>query len=178
MTFQCQEVWMQAKRTDVWTKLRWAQQACIIFDKVEDVCQLKHPPVIHFVLSWQPASCNLWVFVLLQSLSLYALVGDQLMVVARSIGLKQYLVMELINYLRYCCPEYMMISFSLRNKTMSNYALVYIAELVRASWNCQDWEMCHWLLWWGGSYSCEEGQLGLHYVIKHWWFYYYCGSFL
>ena len=35
------------------------------------------------------------VFVLFQSLSLYALVGDQLMVVARSIGSNQYQVMEL-----------------------------------------------------------------------------------
>ena len=36
------------------------------------------------------------VFVLLQSLSLYALVGDQLMVVARSIGSNQYQVIELV----------------------------------------------------------------------------------
>ena len=38
------------------------------------------------------------VFVLLQSLSLYALVGDQLMVVARSIGSNQYQVMELVHF--------------------------------------------------------------------------------
>ena len=41
------------------------------------------------------------VFVLLQSLSLYALVGDQLMVVARSIGSNQYQVMALVHFV-YC----------------------------------------------------------------------------
>ena len=40
------------------------------------------------------------VFVLLQSLSLYALVGDQLMVVARSIGSNQYQVMDLVLFIQ------------------------------------------------------------------------------
>lgn len=40
------------------------------------------------------------VFVLLQSLSLYALVGDQLMVVARSIGSNQYQVMALVLFIQ------------------------------------------------------------------------------
>ena len=64
------------------------------------------------------------VFVLLQSLSLYALVGDQLMVVARSIGSNQYQVMDLVLFIQqiwyiihYC--QYMMMS--LKN-LMSNYA--------------------------------------------------------
>ena len=61
---------------------------------------------------------------LLQSLSLYALVGDQLMVVARSIGSNQYQVMDLVLFIQqiwyiihYC--QYMMMS--LKN-LMSNYA--------------------------------------------------------
>ena len=75
------------------------------------------------------------VFVLLQSLSLYALVGDQLMVVARSIGSNQYQVMALVLFIQQ--KECMMMSFLL----MSNYAVVdgftllvvHVAELVRAS---------------------------------------------
>ena len=33
-----------------------AQQACIVFDKVEDVCQLKWPPMTHLASNWQRTS--------------------------------------------------------------------------------------------------------------------------
>ena len=34
-------------------KSRWVQQACVVFDKVEDVRQLKWPPVTHFASNLQ-----------------------------------------------------------------------------------------------------------------------------
>ena len=56
LTFQGQKVWRLAKRTTLWTKSRWVQQAYVIFNKVEDVWHLKWPSVIHLVSDWQLTS--------------------------------------------------------------------------------------------------------------------------
>ena len=45
LTFQSQEVGMLAKQ--------WAQWACVFFNKVEDVWQLKWPLVTHLASNWQ-----------------------------------------------------------------------------------------------------------------------------
>ena len=45
--FQDQEVWMQAGQTTLWMNSRWAQRVHMVLDKVENVWQLKWPPVTH-----------------------------------------------------------------------------------------------------------------------------------
>ena len=49
-------MWMQAKRMALCAKSRWAQRVCMIFNRVEDVWQLKWPLLTHLAWHWQLAS--------------------------------------------------------------------------------------------------------------------------